>query len=128
VERFIVFQRELEELGAFVEMLPFDENTTTTSNTTSPDSTNNSTTITTTTNPDSQPPAPSTDVDPEDRKNYKPSFLKILSFMQSAVCGKEPKKKKKEGVKAASGGGSGSGVAASDLVEDEDEEPVDVGM
>lgn len=116
VERFIQFQRELEELGKFVEMLPFDENITSPFNKTTDSSVDNNSTSPS--NPDgSATPAPDSD---EDRRKWKPSFLKILNFMQMAVCGKEPKKK----TKGDTGAGS-TALGPSDMVED-DEEPVDI--
>ena len=102
------FQRELEELGKFVEMLPFDDNTDSGNQTTIDPSTNN-------TVPDGADPSQDSPDTPKPRKHWKPSLLRIWDFMQSAVCGKEPKKKG-----AASSSDSSEG-------DDDDNEPVDIG-
>ena len=102
------FQRELEELGKFVEMLPFDDNADSGNQTTIDPSTNN-------TVPDGADPSQDSPDTPKPRKHWKPSLLRIWDFMQSAVCGKEPKKKG-----AASSSDSSEG-------DDDDNEPVDIG-
>ncbi|KAL8562888.1 hypothetical protein ACOMHN_004580 [Nucella lapillus] len=88
VERFIRFQHELEELGKFVEMLPFDEDMAdlAPANQTDLDPAANGT----------APVNPDTPATPSGKKgHWKPSLLKMWEFMQTAVCGKEPKDKRK---------------------------------
>lgn len=85
VERFIQFQRELEELGAFVEMLPFDDNTT------DPSVSNQTVTASPAQNSSSSGSKDSGDVPPPPHKKWKPGFMRIWNFMQTAVCGEEPK-------------------------------------
>ena len=107
------FQRELEELGKFVEMLPFDDNADSGNQTAINPSINN-------TMPDGADPSSRTSQDPSSapkpRRHWKPSLLRIWDFMQSAVCGKEPKKKK--GAKSDSDSSEGG---------DDDDELVDIG-